>query len=717
MVHNEALNLILTQLLRRNLGEAISAMDNFLAIYPHQVNADRLFAVRSDYQLMADYWRRGFKDPQLPNLYDTLLKRMYVLYANIANSYDIRHTSLLSSLYYRSHTAARDWAPQNIREELESFVSEVAMLELEAPHTAEPKRKELYARHHRSMVELFDYILTSGMWTDGFSSVMEEMLLSPTVDTGDQQLIVTAVMLAAINCFDITKFRLLVHLYQKAIDEPVRQRALVGWAFALDTGIGQSIYPEQKELVEKLLEDETCCQELVELQKQLIYCIDAERDHATIQKEIMPTLMNRPGGFRLTRDGIEETPEDELNEILHPDEAEANLERVEASFQKIVSMQKQGSDIYFGGFSQMKRFPFFNEVANWFVSFDFNHPDLSVVAEKFKNSRFLHSVLSGAPFCNSDKYSFALAFEQVVNRIPAQYMEFMESKEAVFYEFVAEEMVTPAFFRRMSLQDLYRFFRLFKERDAFRNIFDPEDLDYLILSKNTFSQTHVEAFFNEVTAFLLKRNRRSEAEAMLDNYGEHRRDYHYYMMSAYLGRAPKMNYAQALALQPDSERALAGYARALFNEGAYQEALENYDKLLTRQPDKKSYLLNKAVCLTNLKRYDEAERLLFRLNYETEDDANVNRVLAWTLTSNGKYEQAEKLYNQLLSDDKPAADDLLNFGFCLWFSGHIDDAADCFHRYLMESGESKDAMIENELELIRAKGITEPEIQMMLYIL
>ena len=167
MVQNEALNLILTQLLSRNLGEAITAMDNFLAVYPHQVNADRLFAIRSDYQLMADYWRRGFKDPQLPNLYDTLLKRMYVLYANIASAYSIRHTPLLSSLYYRSHMAARDWAPQNIREELESFVSEVAMLQLEAPHTAEPKRKQLYQRHHRSLIELFDYILTSGVWTDG----------------------------------------------------------------------------------------------------------------------------------------------------------------------------------------------------------------------------------------------------------------------------------------------------------------------------------------------------------------------------------------------------------------------------------------------------------------------------------------------------------------------------------------------------------------------
>ena len=717
MVNNEALNLIRTHLLRRDLGEAIVAMDNFLAIYPHQVNADRLFAIKSDYQLMADYWRRGYKDPQLPHLYGTLLKRMYVLYANIANAYNIRHTPLLTSLYYRGHMSARDWSPQNIREELESFVSEVAMLELEPPHTAEPKRKELYTRHFQSMAEMFYYILTSDTWTDGFSSAMEEMLLSPTIDTNDQQLFVTGIMLATIHCFDIAKFRLLVHLYQRSTDEPVRQRALVGWAFALNAEIGQSIYAEEKELVDKLLEDEACCQELVELQKQLIFCLDAERDHAILQNEIMPDLMKQPGGLRITRNGIEEAPEDELNDILHPDEAEANLERIEAGYQKIINMQKQGSDIYFGGFAQMKRFPFFNEMVNWFFYFDYNHPDLSAISERAKNSRFLHSVLRSSPFCNSDKYSFTLAFEQVVDKIPQNIMEIVERGEVALNDFAAEETVKPAFLRRIFLQDLYRFFRLFKERDAFRNIFDAENKDYLILSKSTFRQTHVEVYFNEVTAFLLKKGRRSEAAAMLDNYGEHRRDFHYYMMSAYLGRESKTNYAHALALQPDSERALAGYARALFNEGAYQEALENYDKLLVLQPDKKSYLLNKAVCLTNLKRYDEAERLLFRLNYEEEDDANVNRVLAWTLTSNGKYEQAEKLYNQLLSVKKPSADDLLNYGFCLWFSGHIDDAADCFHRYLLESGEPKESIIENELDLIREKGITEPEIQMMLYIL
>ena len=172
-----------------------------------------------------------------------------------------------------------------------------------------------------------------------------------------------------------------------------------------------------------------------------------------------------------------------------------------------------------------------------------------------------------------------------------------------------------------------------------------------------------------------------------------------------------------MALQPDNVRALTGYARTLFNDGEYQKALDEYDKLLTLQPDKKSYLLNKAVCLTNLQQFEEAEKVLFRLNYDAPDDVNVNRVLAWTLTNDGKYEQAESLYSQLLSNGKNFTDDLLNYGFCLWFAGHIDDAADCFHRYLKESGEKKETMIDNELELIRRKGITEPEIQMMLYIL
>ena len=714
MIKNEALDMIIMALLDRNLGEAITATDNFLAVHPHQVNTDRLYAIKADYQLMADYWRRGYKDPQMTDLYDNLLRRMYVLYATIAGSYDIRHTPYLDSLYAKVHTTPRDWSPQVIRESLEAFVSDVALAGLEHRPT-----KELYARHHREMVELFDYILTSGIWNDGFAQAMEDIVLSPTVDTIDQQLIVSGVMLATMNMFDMAKFRMMAHVYQKAVDEHVRQRALIGWALSMDSAIGLRLYSEEVELVQKMVEDETCCRELVELQKQLVFCIDAERDHQTIQSEIMPEILNQQG-LHLNRNGVlEEQEADELYDILHPDAEEEKLERMEQSFQKMMDMQKQGSDIYFGGFSQMKRFPFFNELMNWFVPFYKDHPDISEAIGQYGDNRFLNTLFSSGPFCTSDKYSFLLAFNQVVTRLPDNLREMMEMGEMPIGEVPHEELQQSAYIRRTFLMDLYRFFRLFPNRAAFRNIFDVKDLDYVVLATPIFTSTHVEAYFNEVTAFLIKRKHKAEAREILSNYGLNRMDFQFYLMSAIVsyGKLAKEKYAKAVELQPDNVRALTGYARALFNDGEYQEALDVYDRLLSLQPDKKSYLLNKAVCLTNLQRCEEAEKVLFRLNYDAPDDVNVNRVLAWTLTNDGKYEQAEKLYSQLLTDGKNSTDDLLNYGFCLWFAGHIDEAADCFHRYLKESGEDKEKMIKNELELIERRGITEPEIQMMLYIL
>ena len=716
MVQSESLNQVFDYLKSRRLGEAIQTLEAFLSVHPHQINTDRLFAIRTDYQLMADYWRRGFKDPQLPSLYENLLQRMYVLCSNIAINYTVRHTPYLSALMLKAHMTPRDWSPQVIREELESFVSDIALADLEPEHVSEAKKKEIYARHHESMVILFDYILTSGLWTDGFATAMEEMLLSPTLDTNDQQLLISSVMLSSINYFDMAKFRMLVHVYQRATDIFVRQRALVGWVLALHSDLGQNIYQEEVQLVEKLLEDEAVCKDLVELQQQIIYCINAEADNAMIQQEIMPDLI-KSQGFRITKNGVVEQEEDELNDILHPDETEKNMEKMEASFHRMVDMQNQGSDIYFGGFSQMKRFPFFTELANWFVPFYPDHPSITEALGKFKSSRFLQMMLNGGPFCNSDKYSFLLAFSQVINSIPAQVREMMDRGDVGLYEVPTEERQKPAYIRRIYLQDIYRFFRIFKQRDCFRNIFSPTDERYLFFQNPIFRSTHLEAYFNDMTAFLIKKKKMNEALKLLKNYGDHRRDFQYYMMAGYLGYQPLESYARALEMQPGNERAMRGYARILFAEERYGEALEMYDQLVAIQPEKKSYLLNRAVCQTNLGRYEEAEKVLFRLNYETPDDEHVNRVLAWALTCDGKYEQADHLYRQLLSVEEPSEDDLLNYGYSLWFSGNIDDAADCFHRYLKESGHDKEYIIENEVDLIQDKGITEPEIQMMLYIL
>jgi len=270
------------------------------------------------------------------------------------------------------------------------------------------------------------------------------------------------------------------------------------------------------------------------------------------------------------------------------------------------------------------------------------------------------------------------------------------------------------------LQDLYRFFRIFPQRNAFSNIFDHQEQRYLLFASDIFSGSVLEKNFNEITAFLIKKKRLNDAIAMIENYSEFARDYEYEMITAYLmpSSVDKWeHYQRALDLKPDSEKAMAGIARAAFASHSYEVALKYYSILVDYHPDSKIYLLNKAICHTNLREYDEAEKLLFRLNYELPEDLNVVRGLAWTLACHGKYDQADRFYAQLLSATESVSDDVLNQGYFFWFSGRIDEAADCFRRYLRDSGQRKQFIIENERRLIGEKGITEAEIQMMLYVL
>ncbi|MBR5747869.1 MAG: tetratricopeptide repeat protein [Prevotella sp.] len=723
MTENRALDVVYDWLLKRNLSEALNAMEGYLASYSGPSDADRLYSIKADFHLMSDYWKRGFRDPQLPVLYDSLLHRLYVIYANAALSYSIKHSTYLTAVNDRLSLATHDWTVQVLKEALEAYVADGAMLALEPEHTQAEKKKALHQRHHQLIADWFDRLWLSAIWRDSQASAMEEILLSPTIDSNDQQVLTSAVMLATLNHFDIVKFKVLLTVYRQSTDTAVRQRALVGWVLALQDDIFLSLYGEERKELEELLADKAVCQELVQLQHQIILCINAEKDNQTIQQEIMPDLLKN-NGFRVTRNGIEEVEDHSLDDILHPDAEERRMEQVEESFLRMQEMQKQGSDIYFGGFSQMKRYDFFREICNWFVPFYPDHPGIADVASKLKNNAFMKSLMQAGPFCHSDKYSFLLAFNQVINHIPKNLWEMMERGEASVSEVMPEDSQSDAYIRRIYLQDLYRFFRLYPYRSEFSRPF--EDCQYLFMAKKVFSRTHIEAYFNDMAAFLIKQKRLHEAGMVLENCGEARCDFRHYMMCGYLLQhryydfGPEKDalycYQQALALEPENEKAQQGYARALFDQERYQEALEAYDKLLTIQPEKKHYLLNRAVCLTNLGRYADALKDLYRLNFESADDKNVNRVLAWTLTCDGKYEQAEKIYAQLLTG-RSLPEDLLNNGYCLWLGGHVDEAADCFHRYLKETREPKTFIIENELALLREKGITEPEMQMMLYML
>jgi tetratricopeptide (TPR) repeat protein len=701
-----SLQRIYAQLRAGNAGLAIMELDTYLMAWPNQQTREKLETLKSEYDLMADYWIQGATDPERDTQYNKLLQRIYVLMANIAIHRHLSATSFLQQLHNNARQTGRPMNLEETRQEMENFVSEVAMLELEPEHTRKQKTLTLYKAHQQQMNQLFGFLLTSNMWTDGTGRVLEEILVSPTIDAVDQQLLVSAVMLSLMNRFDIVKFRTLVGVYRRSTDEHVRQRALVGWVLGIDDDMRQ-IYPEQRALVEELLKSKRVCNELTELQIQMIYTMDAEKDTNTINNEIMPDIINNQN-FRVTRNGIEEVEDDPLEDALHPDASEQRMEKLEQSFQRMIDMQRKGADIFYGGFSQTKRFPFFYDISNWFVPFFLQHPDIAQFVDKYENNRFLESLLSKGPFCNSDKYSFLIAFQQVINQLPESVRQAMKRGEAGMGEMAPDEskQQTSAYIRRNYLMDLYRFFRLFPNRQAFINPFD-RHASYLpvfcFFCSSQFVNTPLDAYKPEVVRVMNKHRYFSEMNQLLDTFPDSMHDVQYYLW--------KEDFSAALQLDPDNERALSARARSFFSDGMYEEADEDYERLLLLHPGKISYMLNKAICLVNLEEYEDALKLLYQLNYEHEDDVNIQRVLAWTLTCDGKLEQADKLYQKLISSDSVTSEDYLNMGYCQWLLGNIKEADACFDQYYTLGGDYYEVF--RNQEWLYHRGITDTDIRLM----
>jgi len=726
MIKNEALDTILSDLKGGRLGKAISHLENYLYTFTQPQSTEQLDQIKNDYLLMTDYWQKGYQDPLRQQVYQQLLQRMYVLTTNIYIRYAIRQDAYLTGIYNLARSERTDWSAASLRSDMETFVSDVALLELEPEHTRAQKQQNLHSRHEQMMSALFDYIWTSRLWSESVTDAFRSMLLTPTIDSHDQQLLVSAITLSAIQFFDINKFRLLVTVCRETADEYVHQRALVGWVLSLRDDM-LMLYPEISQLLQKVTDDDRYQNELTELQMQMVYCLQAESDKQKIEQEIMPNLLKN-NDFKITRDGLVEVDEDPLDDVLRPELSEQRMEQLEASVRKMADMQQQGSDVYFGGFAQMKRFPFFSRVGNWFLPFYEQHTAVSSILSNVRGKKFLQQAIAKGPFCNSDKYSFIIGFSHTVSHLPSSIVGMLDRGEAslIGADYSGQPTDTPALIRRAYLQDIYRFVKVHPARSHFYDLIEGDGGSrFIFFANKALLHTSLSARCMEIVAFMMKHGAYEEAYAVISRMDEDKDNPQYYLLRATLlqhvhptlmdQRLVRQLYARCLELAPDMERAMKGYARAAFNEGDYEEALNYYGRLRERHPDSRGYQLNEAVCLTNLNNSEAALKILFKLNYETPADDQVNRVLAWALTSARRYDEAQTIYDRLLSVEKPVADDLLNAAYCYWFSRQVGKAVRFFRRYAKQEGVTFVAIEEfrREANTLSRHGVEPIEVQLM----
>lgn len=709
------LNSIFDNLKEKKLGAALRAARAVTKNNPQIMYDEELERIESDYKLMLDYMKRGFNDPQRNAVYANLINRLYGHASNMLMAYKTHNTAFYMEMARKA--ANKVFTNETIRQTLENFVADVAMLSLETEPVKTEKSKDVYRKHNDFMQALFCHIVISRQWNAHDRLFFEELTLSPTIDTIDAQLIISAVTLAAMNNTDTEKFRMLTDVYIKATDEKIRQKSLIGWVFSLTAGTN----PEISKAVSDTIRLEGVRNELTELQKQMIFCMNAEQDNDKIQRDIMPELMKN-NNLKITRSGIIEKEDDPMQDVFDPGASERAMEKMEESFSKMMNMQKAGSDIYFGGFSQMKRYPFFYHVANWFCPFYIEHPEISNSTERLHEKTLLNHILNNGPFCDSDKFSFTLAVSSVINHLPANIRDMLNTKEAFGPVMSSEEQNSPAYIRRMILQDMYRFFRLYPQRSQLANPFGNKH--FIFVTNEAFKGTSMNEAYPELCYFMIKHKNKTALKNIMDSFDSDDNPKSLFIHGIYAldysnNPTQAARYFKDLhEKEPGNKRVMSMLARACFESGDYTEAASIYRELYNKEPNDYTAALNYGIALSKAKKYQEAANLLYRLDIEYPDSMNVIRVLAWTLMGEGKYEQAGKYYNRLLASDDAETGDRLNAGYCRWFAGDISEAVEMFklfvkERSVIEKNRDISEEFDNDKDILADHGIEETDIRLM----
>ena len=576
------------------------------------------------------------------------------------------NNNYLLSLRNKVRASGRDWSWGEIRKRLESFVSNIALLQLQNDNEAAQQRLEvIYEEQKKYRQQMFLYVLTELRFSGGDIQELEDLLLTPTVDNIDQRMIISALTINGLMVFDPLKLRLLVNVYTKSEDIPVKQYALVGWALTLPR------YPyycdsQTTQIVRDLVDnDATVREELAQLQIQLAYCQSADRDSRNFQETIMPDIM-KASNMRFTDKGLEMQEDDPMDDILGRSTTEKKMEEVESRMRSYMDKRSQGMDLFFQGFKHMKRYPFFSDISNWLVPFYYEHPDIAPALHQMGGNGILHLMLD-APMCDNDKYSFVFAFLSIMNKVPKDIIEQMQQTappENAYRDWMSD----PAILRRNYLQSLYRFFQLFPYSESFVSPFcDTEEVEmpyldppsWLIVANKTLMETRFDNNIIDLLKYFLRKKDFGAVQFILDEYNDcdDSFDLCYVRTLFYAESLPDFedeflhNIEYCLKVKPDSVLLRKLYAKWLYSCEKFQEAKTLFGKLMEEKDGNRNYMFSYALCCHKLGDYDEAKKVLFRLAYEHPDDREVGILLASTLFLDGKTEDAFKRVDKMSADD------------------------------------------------------------------
>ena len=472
--HKKSIQSLLSE---KRLAEAFAELRQTAQTLQNWQLNNRLDELEESYKYMIRYVADGCNDPQREEIHNGITAKLMELADITEQELTVQNSP---KLYYETLRMERKY-PRSLEALLEAYrecADKTALFyELPADKRDSDQERTLLMEKEKAANAVFKHIWVTFPVTANESGTLDKLFADADATAEIKELAMAATMLSLLEHYSEHLLLSLLDLYAANAfnDASLSMKALCCALIAMHCHRETIQHSSAISLrIANIADSERGRRDIMTVFLQFIRSRSTERISQKVRDELVPKLMKlSPEMRRKMRDGFS----DDIEEMAkNPDWQEMlNESGITDKMQELSRMQAEGSDVFLSSFARLKNFPFFNDVANWFVPFTPRHSSIFRVFAGNSGSMLLSMVDRTGAFCDSDKFSFALSVATMPDQHRSMMMaQFDEQQEQVINE-MAGSLPNPDKQREnianKYVQSLYRFFNLFRSRNDFYNPF------------------------------------------------------------------------------------------------------------------------------------------------------------------------------------------------------------------------------------------------------
>lgn len=681
---------------------------------------NRVSQAESTYRFMLDYFARGLADPGREDMLASL--RLEIL--DIAQKIDKDICATDSPELFFSTLRMCRLRPASLKASIDKMIELKAMSDLALSSGQYPD--SLMSQIEMEEEKMFNILWTADSLNPEEYTAVEAATLNGTLPYTSSALAIAAAGLSLMRYYSGDAFMMLISL-AKADDIRISARALATLVLALSKWTKVAI--DDRRLLEALqsLTDIAGMNERIRnIVRTAVRTRDTDRVSRKMQREVIPGLMQfGPDIIQRLKKTSEESSFSDLEANPEWEELLRNT-GLEEKLRELTEMQSDGADVMMVAFSNLKNFPFFRQVRNWFLPFTVQHPMLRPLHTIDDDGVSSMLEMSGM-MCDSDKYSFAFSLASMPTAQRSMMLSQMHAQTEQMKEQIQElkslksgmefEEELTRYFR-----DLYRFHKLFPKRGEFFDPFaSPLDFTSIPVVSEVMESTDDVA---PIAEFYFKRGYYAEALPLLQTVARTSSSspHVWEKIGFCLEKTPNGNqeaieaYMKAQLFNPDSRWIARRLGICYRREADYRNAIEYLE--MARPEDgafDRNLSLLIADTLTEAGKWEDALRELYRVDYETPDDPDVTRRMARCAFRANDLEKAESLIGVIPNINR-SEDDYRMMGHIAFLRKDMAEATR-FYRLTVRPNDEKrlwKSQILSDLDILISLGGNRQDLLLLL---